>query len=448
MGHDVAGPCLTWSGCSARSTAVGVPGSPAYDDSRPPFNARFHDRRPNAIVSCASPHDVSEAISFARRHDVQIAVRSGGHSFAGHSSTGGIVLDVTPMRSVSVSGGFATIGAGARLGEVYAALQEHGLAIPGGTCPDVGVAGLTLGGGLGILGRTYGVTADRLVAAEVVLADGRVVECDEQRDEELFWALRGAGSGNFGVVTSLVFRAVPAPDATNVHLRWPFSRAADVIAAWQSWAPNGPDALAASLKVTSTADVDEPLSVDVYGAVLGTAAAADLFDEFVARIGVDPITSSEEHMSFPETRRFWAQLGESDGPGDAQPVEPVFLFAKSEFFARPLPGDTVEALVAMFSDTRLPGEGRELDFMPWAAHTTAFVRTRRRSPTAASCSSSSTQSSSSPMRPPIRRTPRAVGSPGRGTRCIRGDPAACSRTSPTPISTVGQRRTTGRTSTG
>ena len=152
---------------------VALPGSPAYQASPPAFNARFRDVRPSAIVSCASPQDAAEAISFARRHGLEIATRAGGHSFAAHSSTRGVLVDVTPMRSVTVAGGVATVGAGARLGEVYEALEDHDLAIPGGTCPPVGVAGLTLGGGLGILGRKYGVTSDHLVGAEVVLADGR-----------------------------------------------------------------------------------------------------------------------------------------------------------------------------------------------------------------------------------------------------------------------------------
>ena len=165
-----------------------------------------------AIVSCASPEDVGEAISVARRHGLELATRAGGHSFAAHSSTRGVLVDVTPMRSVTVAGGVATVGAGARLGEVYQALQEHDLTIPGGTCPPVGVAGLTLGGGLGILGRMYGVTSDHLVGAEVVLADGRLLHCDDHHHQDLFWALRGAGAGNLGVVASLVFRAVPAPD--------------------------------------------------------------------------------------------------------------------------------------------------------------------------------------------------------------------------------------------
>jgi hypothetical protein len=193
---------------------------------------------------------------------------------------------------------------------------------------------------------------------------------DEHRDEDLFWALRGAGAGNFGVVTTLFFRTLRAPDATNVHLAWPFSRAADVIAAWQSWAPNGPDELAASLKVTATGDVDQPPSGDVYGAVLGTESdAADLVHELVARAGSDPISSSQKHGSFPKTRRFWAQLGEPEqenrNDAIAQPSEPVYLFSKSEYFGRPLRTDAVSALLETFSQERAPGESRELDSCRW-----------------------------------------------------------------------------------
>ena len=120
---------------------VALPGSPAYQAAHQPFNARFRDVRPSAIVSCASPQDAAEAISFARRHGLELATRAGGHGFAAHASTPGLLVDVTPTRSVTVAGGVATVGAGARLGEVYEALQDHDLTIPGGTCPPVGWRG-------------------------------------------------------------------------------------------------------------------------------------------------------------------------------------------------------------------------------------------------------------------------------------------------------------------
>jgi FAD/FMN-containing dehydrogenase len=346
---------------------VALPGSPAYQASRPPFNARFRDVLPVAIVSCVSPQDVAEAISLARRHPLEIATRAGGHSFAAQSSTRGMLVDITPMRSVTVAGGVATVGAGARLGEVYEALQKHDLTIPGGTCPPVGVAGLTLGGGLGILGRKYGVTCDHLVGAEVVLADGRILRCDDHHEEDLFWALRGAGAGNLGVVTSLVFRPVPAPPTTtNVHLAWPYARAAAVIQAWQRWAPTAPDELAASLKITAGDDPDRPPAVDLYGAFHGSRADADkLVEGLVGRVGSDPTLAALTPMTWAQTRKFWAELGETGESPIPQPSEALCLYARSEFFARPLPPEAVDALLEAFVDGRRAGESRELDFMPW-----------------------------------------------------------------------------------
>ena len=183
-----------------------------------------------------------------------------------------MVIDVGPLDDVSVSDGVATIGAGARLGAVYDALLEHGVTIPAGCGPEVGIAGLTLGGGLGIMGRRHGLTSDSLVGATVAL-DGRLVECDEQREPDLFWALRGAGGGRFGIVTSFTFRTVPAPEATAFDLR--FTDAAALVEAWQAWAPDAPDELAASLLISAGPDPAEPPVIKVFGAMLGSRAETE-----------------------------------------------------------------------------------------------------------------------------------------------------------------------------
>src|SRR5215218_10569454 len=138
---------------------------------------RFRHIRPREVVPCETPEEVADALARARRDGLRVAVRCGGHCFAGRSSTDGLLVDVSPMDSVSVGDGTATISAGAMLSDVYDALDAHGRTIAGGCGPEVGIAGLILGGGLGILGRRYGLTCDQLVAAQVVLADGRVVEC-------------------------------------------------------------------------------------------------------------------------------------------------------------------------------------------------------------------------------------------------------------------------------
>jgi FAD/FMN-containing dehydrogenase len=250
---------------------------------------------------------------------------------------------------------------------------------------------LALAGGLGILGRRHGLTSDRMVSAQVVLADGRTVVCDGDHEPDLFWALRGGGAGNFGVVTSFVFRTVAAPRVVNFHLAWGFdlATAAELVEAWQGWAPSAPDELAASLKVIASGDPGEDPSVNVYGALQVDEDAEDrssLLDDLVARVGVAPAWRWVEDLPFAETRQFWAQLplpgtafGDL-GPPSADSAQHPWMAARSEFFRQRLPGDAVAALLEAFAHGRLAGEERELDFMPWggaynrvASDATAFV---------------------------------------------------------------------------
>jgi FAD/FMN-containing dehydrogenase len=368
---------------AAISGDVILPGSPDYDRAYPALNARFDDVRPQAVVRCGNPEDVAEAIAFARRQEMAVATRGGGHCFGGRSSTKGLLVDVTPMHSVEISGGAVTVGGGTRLGEVYESLLEQDLAIPGGSCPSVGIAGLALGGGLGIIGRKHGLTSDHLLSARIVLADGRVLGCDDHHEEDLFWALRGGGPGNFGVVTALTFRTIPAPSATNFHLTWPLSEAAAVIEAWLSWAPVAPEELAASLVIGASAQVDEPPSVGVFGVMLGTDSdTVELVGQLVDRTPSDPASEFREHMSFRETTRYWAQRAARDRVEGDPPGWELrgHRFIKSEFFHRPLSAGVIEALLQNFLNGRVASQSRELDFSPWgggynrtSADATAFV---------------------------------------------------------------------------
>jgi FAD/FMN-containing dehydrogenase len=335
-----------------------LPGAPGYDAARKPPLARFHDVRPQAVVRCATPSDVAATIALGRRAGVHVVARGGGHCFAGRSSTGGIVIDLAPMSAVAVADGAATVGGGARLGDVYDALDAHGLTIAAGCGPSVGIAGLTLGGGIGILGRRHGLTCDQLLAAEVVLADGRVVECDEQRHGDLFWALRGSGGGQFGVVTSLVLRTVAAPPATALHLTWPHSRAAALVEAWQSWAPAAPDELAASLLLTAGGDVGREPVVSLFGAMLGSEAdTAELVDRFVAGAGARPASVALVQLPYRDVKRRLAEQGPGDDGYELG-------FSKSELHRRPLPAAAIAALVQHLASARRPGQSRVLDFTP------------------------------------------------------------------------------------
>jgi FAD/FMN-containing dehydrogenase len=361
----VKAPAVEWDELSgAVGGEVIVPGHPDYEAVRKPAMARFEDVRPAAVVRCKTPIDVSAAVRFARRARMPLSIRSGGHSVAGHSSTEGILIDVTPMRRISVSDGVATVGAGVRLGELYEALDEHGMTIPAGCGPSVGIAGLTLGGGIGILGRRYGLTCDRLLGAQVVLADGRVIQCDEKQEPDLFWALRGAGGGNFGVVTSLVFATVPAPDTTVFHHRWPIANAAALVDSWQKWAPDAPDDVDATLRLTGGAH-GEP-QVELFGAVLGDETrTAQRLDAFLSRARLKPAASWSRQTAYPFAKRQLNELDQHEGSSAPDANRKGRIYAKSEFFRRSLDRKTIGALVAGLYQETAGARVREVAFMPW-----------------------------------------------------------------------------------
>ena len=319
-----------------------TPDSPGYDAVRRPADARYASARPRLVVRCASAADVARAIEYARTARLPLTPRSGGHCFAGRSSTDGVLIDLAGLADITVSDdGTATIGAGARLATVYTALHAHGRTLPAGCGPTVGIVGLTLGGGIGLLGRKYGLTCDRLIGAQLVLADGNIVDCDATNEPDLFWALRGAGGGQFGVVTTLKFATVPEPLATRFELASP--AVADVIAAWQDWAPDAPDDITATLTVA--AGPGEPPKAVLFGASLrepGPTAA------LLRAFGSDGTFRSLPFSVLKDT---------FNDPRD----DDAGVRIRSEFFAQPLRPQTIDRLLSELTD---PAERRELTFTP------------------------------------------------------------------------------------
>jgi FAD/FMN-containing dehydrogenase len=217
------------------------PADPDYPAARRLFNAMI-DRRPAVIARCATVTDVAATIAFARRNELPLAIRGGGHNGAGLGSVDdGVVADLSLLRSITVDPEARTVrvGGGCTWAEVDAATHEHGLAVPCGVISTTGVGGLTLGGGLGHLTRGYGLTIDNLLAAKVVLADGQRVTASSDREPDLFWALRGGG-GNFGVVTEFTFRCHRVTDVVGGPTFWPIEQAGEVLAAYRELLPELP----------------------------------------------------------------------------------------------------------------------------------------------------------------------------------------------------------------
>lgn len=328
------------------------PGSPGYEAIRAPVNPAYREVRPRLVVACRSVSDVTRAMAYAAATGERIAPRGGGHCFAGRSSTDGVVLDLSGLDGICVAGDrVATIGAGARLGQVYAALHACGRTLPAGCGATVGITGLTLGGGIGLLGRKHGLTCDRLASAQVVLSDGSVVDCDRDHEPDLFWALRGAGGGQFCVVTSLRFDTIPEPTTTRIEAHWPDIALKKLVAAWQAWAPDAPDELTVNLTLES--EPGAPARAVLFGAsALEEGPTRELLREFTGRVGLAP--TIELRTGLPYHRLKSTLAGPRVLPGRPQRI-------RSEFFCHAMSDRTLASLLAQLGEPRTKGR-RQLTF--------------------------------------------------------------------------------------
>ena len=221
------------------------PGDVDYDEQRKVWNGSI-DRKPGLIARCAGVADVIAAVRFARDFDLLAAIRGGGHSFPGLSvCDDGMLIDLGPMKGIRVDPGSGTVRAqaGVLLGELDRETQEFGLAVPSGIVTHTGLAGLTLGGGIGWVMRKYGLTIDQLLSVDVITADGEFVKASADQNADLFWGLRGGG-GNFGIVTEFEFRLNPVgPYVVSGPVFWPMEDAPEVLRFYRDWIADCPDEL-------------------------------------------------------------------------------------------------------------------------------------------------------------------------------------------------------------
>jgi len=284
------------------------PGSSSYGALRLTPNPRYDAARPLALAEVASARDVATVLRFAADHDLPLALRSGGHSYPGWSAGNRrLVLDCRRLDGLRWDGTRATMGPGRHLADVYAGVAGRGRAIPGGSCPTVGLGGLTLGGGVGVLTRAYGLTCDHLAAAEVVLSSGQTVTASVTEHPDLYWALRGGGGGHTGVVTSLTYDTVEAPTLVTTYLTWPATQAATVVPAWFDWIGDADPQAWSTIKLLAGAAHPDGASL---GATVTWVGPASGFDAMLA-----PILATHPSGRYDHTRGFLDAMQAYAGTG-------------------------------------------------------------------------------------------------------------------------------------
>jgi FAD/FMN-containing dehydrogenase len=325
------------------------PGDDGFDMAVQPNNLRYACVLPRGTARCETREDVAAAIAWCRDYDMPFAVRSGGHSYAGYSTTYGLMLDMTPMQAIGFdpASGLATVAGGALNTAVYAALRQNNAAITHGRCPTVGAAAFLLGGGIGFNMRRAGLACDQIVRTELVTADGQVRVADERQNPELYWACRGGGGGNFGVSTSFTLQTFPATPLTVFSVQW--TRDPEAVArALLSALERAPDALGSRVSLGAVTPAEraqgKDVTVNVIGQLVGTAR--ELRD-------ILPSLDTADEVSIKETS-YWDGQAFLEEAGD-----PTYYQERSAFVVRPL-GD--DALAEGFRWLRAwPGTGGYCD---------------------------------------------------------------------------------------
>lgn len=290
------------------------PGDSGYEEARAVWNGMI-DKHPALIARCVSEADVVASVNFASEHDLLVSVRGGGHNVAGYATNdGGLVIDLSPMNWVEVDpeARMVRTGGGATLEDLDRATQAHGLAVPVGVVSETGVAGLTLGGGLGWLRNKYGLTCDNMISARVVTADGELITASEDEHSELFWGLRGGG-GNFGIVTAFEFRAHPlGPEIWMTAAFHDGRHMKEVLQFWRDYSLEAPDEVSTLLATGQFPPGEEIFPEELHGLpfvlIVGAYAGSPEEGEQVMRPLRDfrqPLVDFSERTTFVEAQQFF-----------------------------------------------------------------------------------------------------------------------------------------------
>lgn len=368
-----------------------APSDATYDLVRKVRNRAFDGVKPRAVVMARSVDDVRHAVQWAAAHKVPVVPRCGGHSYIGGSVSEGLVISLVNMNKVRLDKATmrATVEAGTLLVDVNAGLVPKGVGLPTGSCPSVGVAGLTLGGGIGFSSRKWGLMCDNLVGVTLVTASGEVIEADEANKPEVLWACRGGGGGHFGVVTRFVFRVHEVEPISGYSIKWPWKSAGKVLEAWQKWAPDAPDEL---FSVCMVAHGKEEPRIHSHGRFHGSKKALrEVLEPLIAaakptkRPSVYDSTLKKAVLEGPKC---WPDTTQCHSWNHPQPgrYKQATYKVKSDYFSQPLSSDGIGALIAAMEagqKTSISWGGVILDALGGAINrvapdATAFVhRTQR-----------------------------------------------------------------------
>jgi FAD/FMN-containing dehydrogenase len=334
---------------------VVVPGSARYATAHLLWDTRFDALRPRALAYCANAADVQRVVRWGRRNHVRVTPRSGGHSYGGYSSGNGVVVaDVSRLKRVTAAGGTATVGAGAKLIDVANGLWQHRVAIPGGSCPTVGIAGLALGGGAGYSGRRLGLTSDNLRRLKIVTADGSLLTADAKHHADLLWASRGGGGGNFGIATELTFATHPVSTVATYEIEWPWAQAEQAVAAWQAFAPHAPDALFAVCDLIATDPSVPNARAHVTSAGQFFGSESDLKTLIAPLVNTgSPIRVRTSTLSYIDAVAHWAGCRDAAACSEGR----LTFKAKSDYVNRPLSAAAIRRLVRAIDARQGVGKG-------------------------------------------------------------------------------------------
>ncbi|MFF7451861.1 MULTISPECIES: FAD-binding protein [unclassified Streptomyces] len=362
-----------------------LPGDAAYATARQLELQQFDTIAPQAVAYCANTADVALCLAFVKDHDLPVAVRSGGHSMGGYSTTTGLVVDVSRLNSVSLNGTRATFGPGAQNVDLLTALAPAGRAVVVGAGPTVAAGGFVQGGGLGFLTRSLGVACDALTSVTAVLADGRTVTASPSRHSDLFWALRGGGGGNFGVVTSYTATTAAVTDVATSTLVFAYDKALDMLDGYARWLADAPRETGGAAVVTLPDAA--PGATPVPAIRLVSVGTPDrLADEVGRLLALTGPPASRTDAVLPYRSLMMGVYGcatrtaeqchrAADLHPEGQLTRPAFGLERSRMAKAPLARSGWAAALAAFDTDRQAGQIRQLQVLPLGGAAADLSRT-------------------------------------------------------------------------